>query len=55
MASSLMGGIISTTYINMSIFLAFAAMYPDMQVMLYFIIPDQDEMDGMGISGVYRL
>ena len=39
MASSLMGGIISTTYINMSIFLAFAAMYPDMQVMLYFIIP----------------
>ncbi len=39
MASGLMGGIISTTYINMSIFLAFAAMYPDMQVMLYFIIP----------------
>lgn len=39
MASSLMGGLISTTYINMSIFLAFASMYPDMQVMLYFIIP----------------
>ena len=37
--SSLMGGFVSTTYINMSIFLAFAAMYPDMQVMLYFIIP----------------
>ena len=29
----------STHYINMSIFLAFAVMYPDMQVMLYFIIP----------------
>lgn len=29
----------STYYINMSIFLAFAAMYPDMRVMLYFIIP----------------
>lgn len=38
-ASSLMGGLVSTTYINMSIFLAFATMYPDMQVMLYFIIP----------------
>lgn len=30
---------ISTNYINMSIFLAFAVMYPNMQVMLYFIIP----------------
>ncbi len=29
----------STYYINLSIFLAFAALYPDMQVMLYFIIP----------------
>jgi len=29
----------STYYINMSIFLAFAACYPDMQVMLYFFIP----------------
>lgn len=29
----------STYYINLSIFLAFAASYPDMQVMLYFIIP----------------
>lgn len=38
-ASGLMGGLVSTTYINMSIFLAFATMYPDMQVMLYFIIP----------------
>ncbi len=29
----------STYYINLSIFLAFAVMYPNMQVMLYFIIP----------------
>ena len=33
------GSLYSTYYINMSIFLAFAIMYPDMQVMLYFIIP----------------
>ena len=29
----------STYYINLSIFLAFAAEYPDMQMLLYFIIP----------------
>lgn len=29
----------NTYYINLSIFLAFAASYPDMQVMLYFVIP----------------
>lgn len=34
-----MGEMFSTYYINMSIFLAFAASYPDMKVMLYFIIP----------------
>ena len=41
-AGSLVSGMgwgFSTNYINMSIFLAFAVMYPDMQVMLYFIIP----------------
>ncbi|MCR5774055.1 MAG: hypothetical protein K6G42_03105 [Lachnospiraceae bacterium] len=32
-------GMFTTYYINMSIFLAFAACYPDMQVMLYFLIP----------------
>ena len=31
--------IISTYYINLSIFLAFAANYPDMQVLLYLVIP----------------
>lgn len=30
---------ISTRYINMSIFLAFAMMYPDMELLLMFIIP----------------
>ena len=30
---------ISTYYINLSIFLAFAASYPDMQLLLYFVIP----------------
>lgn len=29
----------STYYINMSIFLAFAVSYPDMEVMLYFVLP----------------
>ncbi|CCX59911.1 putative uncharacterized protein [Blautia hydrogenotrophica CAG:147] len=34
-----LGGIFSTYYISMSIFLAFAASYPDMKVLLYFVIP----------------
>ena len=33
------GGSFSTYYINMGIFLAFALCYPDMQILLYFIIP----------------
>lgn len=33
------GDMFSTYYINMSIFFAFAACYPDMKVMVYFIIP----------------
>ncbi|MBO4375183.1 MAG: hypothetical protein J5829_08775 [Lachnospiraceae bacterium] len=32
-------GMFTTYYITMSIFLAFAACYPNMQVMLYFLIP----------------
>lgn len=35
----IVGSQVSTYYICMSIFLAFSACYPDMQVMLYFIIP----------------
>jgi hypothetical protein len=34
-----MGYTVSTYYINLAIFLAFAVCYPDMQLMLYFIIP----------------
>ena len=33
------GPFISTYYINLSIFLAFSECFPDMQVLLYFIIP----------------
>lgn len=33
------GMFFSTYYINMSIFLAFAVSYPDMEVLLYFILP----------------
>ncbi len=32
-------GMFTTYYVNMSIFLAFAACYPNMPVMLYFLIP----------------
>lgn len=34
-----MGGAFSTYYINMSIFLAFAVSYPNMELLLYFILP----------------
>ncbi|MBQ7507342.1 MAG: hypothetical protein IJT05_08455 [Lachnospiraceae bacterium] len=37
--ANIIGGMFSTSYINESIFLAFAVMYPDMKVLLYFIIP----------------
>lgn len=33
------GNFFSTYYVSMSIFLAFALSYPDMQVLLYFVIP----------------
>lgn len=42
-----MGGLFSVSYIYMSIFLAFAVTYPDMEVLLYFIIPIK--MKWMGI------
>ena len=35
------GSSFSTYYINMTIFLAFAACYPDMRVMLYFSSPSR--------------
>ena len=39
LTGSFMGGIFSTYYINLTIFLAFALSYPDEQILLYFIIP----------------
>lgn len=36
---TMLSELFSTYYINMSIFLAFAATYPDMQILLMFIIP----------------
>ena len=33
------GTLFTTYYVNLSIFLAFSATYPDTQVMLYFLIP----------------
>ena len=33
------GTLFTTYYVNLSIFLAFAATYPDTQVLLYFLIP----------------
>lgn len=37
--SAFMGAVFSMRYINLSIFLAFALMFPDMQILLMFIIP----------------
>ncbi len=42
----------STYYINMSIFLAFAATYPDMQVLLMFLIPIKVKVLGV-IYAIY--
>ena len=42
----LVGSVFSTYYISLSTFLAYAMCYPEMQVLLMFIIPIKDEMDG---------
>lgn len=44
----------STYYINMSIFLAFAVCYPNMELLLYFIIPIKVKWFGI-LYGVYIL
>ncbi len=44
---ALMGTAFSTYYISLSIFLGFAISFPDMQVLLYFHYPDQDQMAGV--------
>ncbi len=46
------GALFSTYYVNMSIFLAFAATFPEMQVLLMFIIPVKVKYMGI-IYGVY--
>lgn len=57
MDSASVGSVISmafnTYYINLSIFLAFAAVYPDTQVLLFFIVPVK--MKWMGILDVVLL
>ena len=35
----LFGGVASVTYLNLSLFLSYATMYPDAQFLLFFIIP----------------
>ena len=46
----------STYYVNMSIFLAFAATFPDMQVLLFFFIPIKVKIRGItyGVLLVYE-
>lgn len=44
---SYVGPSFSTYYVNMSIFLAFAATFPNMQVMLFFLIPVKVKYMGM--------
>lgn len=46
----------STYYVNMSIFLAFAATYPNMQVLLFFFIPIKIKILGIiyGVLLVYQ-
>lgn len=63
---AILSTLFSTYYVNMSIFLAFAATYPDMHVMLMFILPIKVKVLGiiyaillvfdafsMGIMGVF--
>lgn len=39
MVYALGGGIFTTYYVSMSVFLAYAMSYPDMQILLWFVIP----------------
>ena len=53
---TLISGMFSTYYVNMSIFLAFAATFPDMQVLLFFFIPIKVKFLGIiyGLILVYN-
>ena len=48
------GGYFSTYYINLSIFLAFAASYPDMELLLYFILPIKIKWMATGVCEYSR-
>lgn len=50
--SMAIGNSVSTYYINMSIFLAYAATYPEEQLMFYFLIPIKIKWFGF-IYGIY--
>lgn len=39
LAGFITGGYITSTYLNLSLFLAFAYLYPDFQILLFFILP----------------
>ena len=51
-ANALMGGLFSTYYINMSMFLAFAASYPNMELRLYFVLPVKVKWLGIVYAGL---
>lgn len=53
-AAYIYGGFFSTYYINLSIFLAFAVSYPEMELLLYFIIPIKMKWMGL-VYGAYVL
>lgn len=47
-----MSSFFSTYYVSMSIFLAYAATYPDMQVLLYFVIPIRVKWLGVAYAAI---
>lgn len=55
--SANLSALVSTDYINMSIFLAFAVMYPNLELYLYFILPVKMKWMSVfyGVLIVYRI
>lgn len=49
-----MGGLFSTTYINLSLFLAYALCYPEMEVLFMFVIPIKMKWMGL-VYGAFTL
>jgi membrane associated rhomboid family serine protease len=52
--AGLMLGYMTNTYLNLTIFLAFAVLYPDLKVMIFFIIPVKVKWLGL-LEGVLLL